>query len=339
MATANPAANRAADPPLAERLLRPWNAFWFTPRDTATVSIMRIATGLVAIYWAATYTPDLVHFFGPDGFVPLADLQRARGSTFPRSLLEFCNTSGSIWAFHAASLVILALFTVGFVTPLTGLLSVVAVVSYIQRAPAVTSQAESVLVILLLYLSIAPLGTRLSLDSLLRRNSKAAPSPSTSNGRGDERSWLATVSTRLIQVHLTIAYAAMALAKLNDGVPDVDMGTYHAWWHGQAVWWLAARQYSPLFDVSGLLTDNLLLVNAWTHAIVLFEAGFAIFVWRPAFRRCLLWAAVPMWLSLAVITGLVPFCLLMLIGNLAFVEPAAMQRFLSRFANRNASLS
>ena len=39
-----------------------------------------------------------------------------------------------------------------------------------------------------------------------------------------------------------------------------------------------------------------------------------------------------MWLSLALITGLTPFCLLMLIGNLAFVDPAVMKRCVGRLA-------
>ncbi len=330
--------NSAAELPLAERLLRPWNAFWFTPRDASTLSVIRIATGLLALYWAASYTPDLMNFFGPEGFVPLADLQRARGSTFPRSILEFCNTSGAIWTFHAIGLLILASFTAGFFSRTTGLLSVVVVVSYMQRAPAVTSQAEPVLLMLLLYLCVGPCGAKLSVDACLRRKPTGGASRAKASECGDSRSWLATLSTRLIQVHLTIAYVAMVLAKLNDGVPLTnEPGTYHAWWHGQAVWWLAAREHSPLLDVSPLLTSNILLVNAWTHAIVLFEAGFAIFIWRPAFRRFLLWAAVPMWLSLAVITGLAPFCLLMLVGNLAFVEPAAMRRIAGRLAGRSAT--
>jgi hypothetical protein len=35
----------------------------------------------------------------------------------------------------------------------------------------------------------------------------------------------------------------------------------------------------------------------------------------------LLVLAVPMWLSLAVLTGLIPWCLMMLVANLAFVRP------------------
>jgi hypothetical protein len=200
--------------------------------------------------------------------------------------------------------------------------------SYVHRAPAVTSQAEPVLAMLLAYLCIGPCGAKLSVDSFLKRR-RAAAQPNANVDAVDPPSWTATVSTRLIQVHLTLAYAAMALAKFNDA-QAVDDGAYHAWWMGEAVWWLAARPNSPLFDVTGLLSNNVLLVNAWTHAIVLFEAGFAIFIWRPSFRRCLLWIAVPMWLSLAVITGLAPFCLLMLIGNLAFVRPEEMRRLVDR---------
>lgn len=258
-----------------------------------------------------------------------------RGSTFPRSLFEFTSTSGSIWALHGASLVVLALFTAGAFTRITSILSLVAVLSYIHRAPAVASQAEPILVMLLLYLCVGPCGAKLSVDCCLDRKRAAGRTrhDAAVNG-GYSPSWLATVSTRLIQLHLTIAYAAMALAKLNDGFPLANSdGTYHAWGMGEAAWWLAARPTSPLVDVTGLLTNNVLLVNIWTHAIVLFEVGFAVFIWRPGFRRCLLWAAVPMWLSLALITGLTPFCLTMLIGNLAFVDPAATKRCVGRFAD------
>lgn len=313
--------------PLSERLLRPWNAFWFAPRDAATLSVMRIAVGAVALYWEASYTLDLMRFFGPDGFFPLVDVQLARGSTFPRSYFELASDRTVIWAMHGAGLVVLALFTAGLFTRITSVAALFVVLSYIHRAPAVASQAEPILAMLLLYLCLGPCGARYSIDRILQRRRAAAKPGASVASNEPGPSWTATVSTRLIQVHLAMAYAAMALAKLNDGFPLVDgEGTYHAWWMGEAAWWLAARPYSPLLDVTGGLTNNVLLVNAWTHAIVLFEAGFAIFIWRPAFRRCLLWVAVPMWLSLAVITGLLPFCLLMMIGNLAFVAPEAMQR-------------
>jgi hypothetical protein len=305
--------------PLSERILRPWTAFWFTPSDTTTISVMRIAVGAIAFYWAATYTSDLARFLGPDGYFPIIDLHWARGSTFPRSYFEFAPNDGAVWALHAVSLVILALFTAGLFTRITSILALVAVLSYIHRAPAVTSQAEPILVMLLLYLCIGPCGAKLSVDRMLKLRKEPA-------ARNHDRDcWTATFSTRLIQVHLTMAYAAMAIAKLNDGVPFED-GTMHTWWMGNAVWWLAARPYSPIIDVTGVLTNNVLLVNAWTHAIVLFETGFAILIWRPAFRRLLLWIALPMWASLAVITGLVPFCLLMLAGNLAFVRAEEMKR-------------
>jgi hypothetical protein len=312
--------------PLSERLLRPWTAFWFAPSDATTLSVMRVVVGAIAFYWAATYTSDLTRFLGPHGLFPLSDVHLARGSTFPRSYFEFAATDGAVWALHAVSLAILALFTVGMFTRITSVLALVAVLSYIHRAPPVTSQAEPILVMLLLYLCVGPCGAKLSVDRML----KLRKEPS-ARGR-DAIHWTATLSTRLIQVHLTMAYAAMALAKLNDGVPADDNGMWHTWWMGDAVWWLAARPYSPIVDVTGVLTNNVLLVNAWTHAIVLFKAGFAIFIWRPAFRRVLLWIAVPMWLSLALITGLVPFCLLMLAGNLAFVRPEEMQRAVGSLA-------
>jgi hypothetical protein len=63
------------------------------------------------------------------------------------------------------------------------------------------------------------------------------------------------------------------------------------------------------------------MVNAWTHAIVLFELLSAVFIWNRLARPLLLALAIPMWLSLALISGLAPFALIMLTANLAFFSP------------------
>jgi hypothetical protein len=144
-------------------------------------------------------------------------------------------------------------------------------------------------------------------------------------------SWSATLSTRLIQVHLTLAYAAMALAKLNDRqAVTEEPGSYHPWWQGEALWWIAARPHSPLVDITPVLTNAPILLNALTFAVLAFEAGFAIFIWRPAIRPVLLWAAIPIWLLLALVTGFPLFCLLMLSGCLVFMDAGRVRSLVGR---------
>ena len=64
------------------RLRQGWTRFWFTPSDPATVSAIRLLTGLVVVYLHATLSFDLVAFFGPEGLLPVADIAPLEANTF-----------------------------------------------------------------------------------------------------------------------------------------------------------------------------------------------------------------------------------------------------------------
>ncbi len=55
-----------------------WTRFWFTPSDAIVLSLVRVLTGLVALWWYLTLLPDLQNWFGPDG---IFSLELARYST------------------------------------------------------------------------------------------------------------------------------------------------------------------------------------------------------------------------------------------------------------------
>lgn len=299
-----------------------WNRFWFTPADPTVLCLMRGLTGLCVMYWLATFTPDLVRFFGPDGLLPVDVVQAVQSqpdsTTWRWSFLDYLHTPGELYAGHAVSLAITTLFTIGWLSRWMNVLTLVVVLSYIHRGPPLTTPLEAVLAFVLLYLCFAPTGARWSVDAWLRSR------------RGDRSkvadSVMANIATRLLQVHGSLFYAMLALAKLNDGRPSFDGDEYHAWWSGDAVWWLAARPNSPLLDLTGLLGDNVYLTNAWTLAIVAFEVAFAILAWRPAARPVLLVGGVIHWGLLSLITGLAPYCVMMIVANLAFLSPVWARR-------------
>jgi hypothetical protein len=327
---------------LPERFGAAWNRFWFTPADAFSLAVLRVLTGLMAVYGLATLTPDLVRFFGPGGLVPVDVIRsmRAAGpdSPFPStaiSFLELIASPGELYAIHAAALIVAVMFTLGIYSRVTGVLLFIAVLAYVHRGPMLATPMEHVLTMALMYLCWSPCGEFLSVDAWRRRRRGPVAVVETAERRG-RASVIANVALRLIQVHLTIVYLMMALAKINDGVA-ADAGEYHAWWMGEAVWWLAARPGAPMADLSGILGSSSVLVNLWTMAIVAFELGFAIFVWVPATRPLVLAIAAPMWLSLAVITGLAPFCLMMLIGNLAFFQPETLRSWAGRFGPLRAA--
>lgn len=301
---------------LCERFGDGWNRFWFAPSDPFALAALRVGAGLMAFYFLLSYSLDLARLFGPDGMLPVELIATLDGDAWWRfSYLNYLQSPAALYAAHALALAVVALFTVGLFTRATSILSLLIVLSYIHRAPIATGLFEPILAFVLFYLCLGPSGAALSLDR--RRRLKRSP-----DDGATPRSYGATVATRLVQVHLSVAYCMMALAKL------AEPGD--TWWQGDAVWWLIARPETRLIDLTGLLHDHLYVLNAWSHAIVLFELGFALLIWNRTARPLLLALAVPMWLSLALISGLTAFCAMMLVANLAFFAPSFLRSILDR---------
>jgi len=282
-----------------------WTRFWFTPSDPATLSLMRVLLGAIVVYLHATLLPDLVPLFGPQGMLPAAEIAPIEGGAF--SYLNYLSSPGELWTVHLMGLAVLILFTIGFWTRLTAVGALIVFLSDVHRAPMITGRAEVIAAMLLAYLCLAPSGARFSVDRwlALRAGKPALPTPP---------STLATISTRLIQVHLALLIGMMGFSKLA-GEP---------WWNGTGVWWLITRPESRLVDFTWLHRSPQLL-EAWSHAIVAFELIFAVLIWVPLARPLLLFAGVLIWTSLALVTGDIPWALLMGVASLAFVSPDTLQ--------------
>ncbi len=194
---------------------------------------------------------------------------------------------------HFVGLAVLVLFTLGLWSRLTSVLALIVILSDVHRGAMLTSQFEPVLTMVMCYLCLGPSGASWSLDRLLARR-KATTQLARSAIENLQPSWSATVSIRLIQVHLAMLLATMGMAKLFGAT----------WWQGMAVWWLVARPESRLVDLTWL---GEYAVNFWTHAILGVELAFPILVWVPLLRPLMLALAALVWVSLALITGQVPF--------------------------------
>ena len=84
------------------------------------------------------------------------------------------------WCAHAASLAVLALFTIGYKTRLTSVLALVVAISYAHRVPEALFGLDQINVMLTLYLAVGGAGQALSVDRWLasrRRGQPASPPP------------------------------------------------------------------------------------------------------------------------------------------------------------------
>ena len=307
---------------LSQRVGQAWNRFWFTPCDPFTLSVLRVLTAGVALALYLSYIPDLEQWFGPDGMLSENSMLRLRGTVPVFSIFDFANTSTSLWVFFWLGAAALAMFLVGLFTRVTGILALVAVLSLIHRGPVLARPVDDIVAMMMFYLCLGPSGAALSIDAWWsRRKSPDAEHVAVA----PPASWGAAVVTRLIQIHVSLIYFLMAMAKLKSPV----------WWMGTAVWGLLAKPESRLIYVPWLANPEppaVYVLNAWTLAIVLFELCFAFLIWNRLARPLLLSLALPIWIGTALLTGMTSWVLMMLVANLAFVSPAALRACLARRA-------
>ncbi|HEX3868847.1 MAG TPA: hypothetical protein VHV77_00280 [Pirellulales bacterium] len=299
-----------------------WNRFWFLPSDPFTLSVMRVLVGLLAIALVASFTPDLDRFFGPRSFLPVETVEtlvaqrHANEPVWQFSYLDYIRNGRELWVAHGVSLAVLAVFTLGLYSRISAIAALIVVLSYMHRAALITSQFEPVLAFLMFYLCFGPCGAYASIDAWLRRrrlrpgeNDVVAPSST------------ATISIRLIQVHLVAVFVMSVLAKMFGDV----------WWNGTAVWWLTTNSPARLVDFQFLASNKagIYVTNAWSHAQVVYELLFPVLIWNRWARPLLIVVGVVMWTLMALLTGLLGFSAAMVVASFAFVTPDEARRLCS----------
>lgn len=302
----------------AEQFGAGWNRFWFTPSDAAALSAIRIATGVMALYWQLTYTPDLVELFGLQALISLETLDQWQGNSLVFTYFDERLSTATLMSLHFAGTAVLLLFTLGVLTRVTSVAALIVTLSYVNRGPMLTLQMEPILAFVQFYLCLGPSGAAFSWDAWRRRR-RAAERGDMALAEVHPSSWV-TVATRMLQVHVTIVYVMMSLAKI--GSP--------AWWNGSAIWWLVARPESAGHWLTTWLAPHLSVIEAWTHAVLLFELSFPLLVWNRLTRPFVLLLSFPMWVLLGMATGLYTFAAMMLIANLAFVPPEFVRALLGQ---------
>lgn len=234
---------------------------------------------------------------------------------------------------HALALTVMVLFTVGFCTRVTAVLTWIAVVGYIHRTNQILFGMDTMMNILLIYLTIGNSGAALSVDRLIARY-RAVRASLRRSGTIDEptRAFLAqappsvgaNLGVRLIQVHFCFIYMAAGLSKLKGP----------AWWDGRAFWDVMINpeftlmRYVWFEDVIRAIASVKPLYYAITALGVWFtwglEIAFPFLIWTRL-RPFMLWLAVLLHAGIGVLMGLNIFELLMMTMLLVFFPPGVIR--------------
>lgn len=273
----------------------------------------------MATLFVASFTGDLIGWFGPSGMLSLDTLFQLTGAgeqqMYRFSFFYLTESPMVLGILHCLSLAILVAYTLGVFSRVTSILAFLIVLSYVHRAPMLSLQFEPLLTMLLAYLCLAPTGAYASVDHWLKTKKLAASGNEVDSSH--DRSLSTTIAVRLIQVHFVGIYAVVGLTQLN--------GT--SWWGGEAIWTLISDTDHRLIDLTFLSNNPAFAINLLTQAIILFELAYPILVWNRLARPLLFAISILIWTLIGSITGLVFYSVMMMLLNFAFVEGAwARQR-------------
>lgn len=294
---------------------RAWDAFWFTPSDPTLLGVLRVLTGLMLLYTHAVWGLVLDEFFGPTAWLN-AELVRTLQAYSSCYSFWWLVPAGWEGAAHLGSMVVLALFTVGFCTRITSILALAVAISYAHRTPESLFGLDQINVMLTLYLAIGDAGRSSSVDRWLARRVWKVEGPPRPSVR-------ANLGRRLIQVHMCVIYFFAGVSKLQGP----------SWWDGTAMWRAFANLEYQTLDMTWLAWHPWAL-NLLTHATVVWEISFAALIWQRLWRPLVLACGVAMHVGIGLCLGMWTFGLIMLVGCASFL-PASLWR--RRVVSRSAA--
>lgn len=260
----------------------------------------------------------------------------------PRAAVSKGNAYFSVWfhvtepawmqAVHWGMVFVIFLFTVGFCTRITSVLTWLIALCYIQRSQITLFGMDTMMNIALFYLMIGPSGAALSVDRALARvrERRAEPDSALPPFLQDRPEPMASanLAIRLMQVHFCIIYMAAGLSKL--------MGS--SWWNGTALWGTVANyEFTPIRFALYAEALRWICQHRWLWEILMtlgvvytlvLEISFPFLVWQPRFRGLMVAGSVLLHTIIAGLMGLVGFGLFMMALVMSFIPAEALHEIL-----------
>lgn len=292
---------------LPQKIGTVWLDFWFAPPPPATLASMRIGVGLVLVYVLLMRSHDLETLLGSGGLGAAVGDGFLQGLPWRFSLFDLMEGSGWLWGVHVASITFAVAFLLGIVPTFSGALALIFHLSYGHRNPAVWLGIDGMLSLSLVYLILLPTGRAFAIPGM-QLGGREGLRPNQPREEEPPPPWSGIV-LRVMQIHLCLLYFQSALAKLNGG-----------WLEGLALWHpRLVEKGSPL--ASETLQGAPFLLVVIPAGLVLFELFYGVFIWLRGFRHVTIACAVLVHLAVGVLWEKLPFNLLMIVLNLAFLKP------------------
>ncbi len=228
---------------------------------------------------------------------------------------------------HGVILAIMFSFAVGFCSRITGVLTWLFLLGYINRSSVSVFGVDTMMNMLCMYLIIGPSGAAFSVDRWIERKLAARrgvtlppPAPSVS----------ANLALRLVQVNFCMVYGMSGLSKLQGG----------SWWTGTATWLTMVNyEFSPMGNRLYMYIVRTICARRWLWELVMqsstmmtlvLELTMPFMIWNRKLRWIYICGCSIFHLSIALFMSLVCFSMMMLSMLVSFVPGSTIREFFGR---------
>jgi hypothetical protein len=281
-----------------------WEEWWFAPRETSTLAVIRIYYGVLMFFWTLSQLPTLFTFLGPDGIVPKApDYSSGSGGWAIWSVLTVFPGKPAVVVLMVVMLIASVAIAVGYRPRIAAALLFIGAVSLQRRDPYVYNAGDILIRIMALYLMLSPCGEALSLDRWRRHRDRFWEFPM-------KTQW----ALRLMQLQVSFVYLDSVWAKVRG----------QHWNDGTAV--SVALRIGDLnrLPVPGFMTSSEIVANFLTYGALATEFALGTLVWNKKARPYVLLAGVGLHLGIdwAIRVGFFSYAIIMF--YISFIEPSTM---------------
>lgn len=295
-----------------------WDQFWFTPRLPHTLAIIRILCGAMMVYLHLIWAAFVTDFMGATAWIDNATIWQIHAQDFAWSWLWYFESPTILFLHQLLAILFSAAMMLGLATRFAIPLAWLFTIMTCHRLTGALFGLDQIVVMLTMYLMIAPCGSVYSIDALLRERRGAywwLPK--------NEPSVLSNVATRFIQLHLCVIYLFGGLGKMRGEM----------WWDGSALWYSIVNYEYQSLDLTWLGRFPFIIATL-TATTLFWETFYCALVWPRITRPLVLIMAVLVHGGIAVALGMVTFGTIMVVANGAFIQPEVTRRwveFISRY--------
>ena len=303
----------AAEPETGWAPLRAWDRFWHTGAECSTVTLFRIALGLVALSWGLSLGLDLQAFYSQSGLLPDPDY-----APYRLTLSPWLRTDAALAVAYTVLIGSAVAVISGRGFRVAAVLLWLMVSSFQYDNPLVLNGGDILLRILCSYAALyalflpwgsvasgsRPAGLRwreLFRDSVAPRF-PAAPI------------WL----LRLVQIQLTLIYPLSLIDKFRGDT----------WLDGTATIWALNLIEFERFPLPPVLRESLLVGNILTYGVLATEFVLPFLLWTRRTRLVAVSLGVGLHLVLNYALRLGFFGWIMVVAYLAFLTPSEARTLL-----------